>query len=74
MVNKKIYIILIVSLLVFFIVMFSLLGVKNIKEEQYSSTIIIGNSTVWTFSEKKWNNITYKSSLKNLSWEKYHVF
>ncbi len=74
MVNKKIYIILIVSLVVFFIVMFSLLGVKNIKEEQYSSTIIIGNSTVWTFSDKKWNNITYKSSLKNLSWEKYHVF
>ena len=74
MVKKKVYIILIVILVVFLVVMFVLFGTKNIKEEKASEILIVGDETVWKLSEKKWHNITYKSSLQDLSWKKYRVF
>lgn len=74
MVKKRVYIILIIILIVFLIVMFSLFGAKNIKEEKTSEILIVGDETVWKYSEKKWHNITYKSTLQDLSWKKYKVF
>ena len=59
MVKKRVYIILIVILVVCLIVMFSLFGAKNIKEEKASEILIVGDETVWKYSEKKWHNITY---------------
>ena len=74
MVKKKVYIILIAILVVFLVVMFAVFGTKNIKEEKVSEVLIVGDETVWKLSEKKWHNITYKSSLQDLSWKKYKVF
>ena len=74
MVKKKVYIILIAILVVFLVVMFAVFGTKNIKEEKVAEVLIVGDETVWKLSEKKWHNITYKSSLQDLSWKKYKVF
>ena len=74
MVKKKVYIILIAILVVFLVVMFAVFGTKNIEEEKVSEVLIVGDETVWKLSEKKWHNITYKSSLQDLSWKKYKVF
>lgn len=74
MVSKKVYIILFIVLFIFFIVMFSLFGVDNIKQEQYSSTIIVGDSSVWKYDNKRWLNIRTRTSLDELSWQKYHIF
>ena len=74
MVNKRVYIVLFVILIVFFVIMFAVFGTKNIKEEKVSEVLIVGDSTVWKYSNKKWYNITYKSSFQQLSWKKYKVF
>lgn len=74
MVKNKIYIILIGIIVIFFVVMFLVFGTKNIKEENVSEVLIVGDDSVWKYSDKKWYNITYKSSLQQLSWKKYKVF
>lgn len=74
MVKKRVYIVLIVVLVAFLLIMFYVFGSKNIKEEGISEVLIVGDQTVWKYSKKKWYNITYKSSLQQLSWKKYRVF
>ena len=72
--NKKVYIVLLVILFVFFIVMFLLFGIDNIKKESYSSTIIVGNSSVFQYQKERWMNIRMKTSLDELSWNTFKVY
>ena len=72
--ENKIIIIIIVLLVIFFIVMFGLFGINNIKQENYTSTIIIGDSTVWKYRNKKWLNIRLDSSLEELNWKQYSIY
>ena len=72
--GKKIYIVLIIIILVFFLVMFALFGIDNIRKERYNTTLIVGDSTVWAYSKKKWINLTNSSSVRDLNWKKYDVF
>lgn len=51
--SKKTYIIILVVLAVYFLVFFLTLGRENLKQEKYSTTIIVGNSTIWNYSGKK---------------------
>lgn len=74
MASKKIYIVLLIMIAVFFVVMFLTFGVENIKQDNYSSTIIVGDSTVWDYSNKKWVNIRNNTSIEKLNWNKFHVF
>ncbi len=74
MVKKRVYIFLLLFLVIFFIIMFWIFGLKNIKGENKSEILIVGDSSVWKYSKKKWFNITYKSSFQELSWKKYNVF
>ena len=74
MVNKRVYIILFIILAVFLVVMFLVFGKNNIKQESVREILVVGDSTVWEYSKKKWYKITYKSSLQELSWKKYKVF
>ena len=69
--TKKPYIILIAILVIFFIVMFLVFGVDELKKDTYNTTIIIGDNTVWTYKNKKWVN---DYDFSNLSWKKYDVF
>lgn len=74
MVKKRSYIIMLVILAVFLIVMLFIFGRKSIREEKKKAVIIVGDSTVFEYSDLKWHNITYKTTLQNLSWKKYHVY
>ena len=69
--EKKIYIFLIVLVIIFFLVMFFVFGLDEIKKGSYDTSIIVGNDTVWTFNNKKWRNI---SSYSDFNWEKYDVY
>ncbi len=74
MVNKKVYIVLLIIIAVFFAFMFLTYGVDNIKEQNYTSTIIVGNSTVWDYSNKNWMNIRSNASIDKLNWNKFLVY
>ncbi len=74
MASKKTYIVLISILLIFGLTMFLLFGLKNIKEDSYASTIILGDDTTWVYNSKKWINLRNNSSLQKLNWKEYHVF
>ena len=67
--SKKTYIIILVVLVVYFLVFFLLLGRDNLKQEKYSTTIIVGNSTIWNYSGKKWSKLTGESILQKLDKE-----
>lgn len=72
--SKKTYIIILVVLAVYFLVFFLTLGRENLKQEKYSTTIIVGNSTIWNYSGKKWTHITNKSTIKKLDWQIFDVY
>lgn len=72
--DTKVYIFLIVFIFIFLIVMFLLFGVENIRQEKYSTTVIVGDTSVWKYEKRKWINIRTRASLDQLSWQKYHVF
>ena len=74
MVKNKIYIILIGIIVIFFVVMFLVFGTKNIKEENVSEILIVGDDSVWKYSNKKWYNITYKSSLHILPQRRFPAY
>ena len=67
MIEKNTYIKLIIIVVIFFTFMFLIIGIPNIKEKKYESTIIVGNGTVWNYHDKKWVNITSNRSIQNLN-------
>ena len=71
---KKVYITLLIILFVFFLVMFCLFGIDNIRQGEYSSVLIVGDDTVWTYRNKKWLNINHATSLHNYNWKDYMVY
>ena len=74
MVSKKVYIVLIMIIVAFFTFMFLTFGVTNVKESNYTSTIIVGNSSVWDYSNKNWVNIRAITSIEKLNWNKFLVY
>ena len=64
MVKNKIYIILIGIIVIFFVVMFLVFGTKNIKEENVSEILIVGDDSVWKYSDKKWKKIKLQRTKK----------
>ncbi|MBQ8534244.1 MAG: hypothetical protein IJ463_01010 [Bacilli bacterium] len=74
MVSKKVYIVLLMIIAGFFTFMFLTFGVENVKESNYTSTIIVGNSTVWDYSNKNWMNLRSNTSIDKLNWNKFLVY
>lgn len=72
--KKSTYIILISIIFIFGIIMFLVFGVENIKQGAYDSTIIVGDNTVWTYSNKKWVNVSSRASIDKLNWKTYKVY
>ena len=72
--DNKIYIVLIGIVLVFFLVMFLLFGVDNIKKESYSATILVGENTIWNLQNKKWNSIINRDEIEKLNWQEYSLY
>lgn len=74
MVSKKVYVVLLIIIAVFFAFMFLTFGVDNVKQNNYTSTIIVGNSTVWDYSNKNWVNVRATTSIEKLNWNKFLVY
>jgi hypothetical protein len=72
--DKKTYIILLIILFVFFIVMFLIFGRENIKQNNYTTTLLVGNDTIWSYSNRNWINITKSSSISDLNWKEFVVY
>lgn len=72
--KKKTYIILLLILAVFFVVMFLVFGIDNIKQRNYDTTIIVGDNTVWNYSKERWINLTTKNSFENLNWKEFNIY
>ena len=72
--KKSTYIVLLVMLFVFFIVMFALFGVDNIKKSIYNTTLIVGDNTIWLYEKKNWLNLTNNTNIQDLNWDEYKVF
>ena len=70
--TKKTYIVLIAIMIIFFLVMFIVFGLDNIKKEGYNTTIIVGEDTVWSYKNRKWINVS--KPYDNLNWKKYDVY
>ena len=71
---KKRYVILFVILVVYALFMYFLLGRENVKQGSYTSTFLVGDNTVWNYSDRQWLNITQSSSIKKLNWKKFTVY
>ena len=74
MISKKLYIIIITVFVVFFVVMFGMFGIDELRKEGLDLTIIMGNRSVWKYNNKKWIHLSSNSSEANLNWQKYHVY
>lgn len=71
--NRR-YIILIAILIIYIIIMIWWLGADNIKKVNNSTTILVGDNTVWNYSDKKWLNITNQTTVKEMDWKKFTVY
>ena len=72
--KTKTYIKLFIILLVFFIVMFLIFGINNIKQSNYQTTLLIGNNTIWNYNKNKWINISTRDSIEKLNWKEYNIY
>lgn len=71
--NKR-YIVLIAILIIYIIIMIWWLGADNVKKSNNSTTILVGDNTVWNYSDKQWLNITNKTTIKDMDWKKFTVY
>ena len=69
--SKKIYIVLILILFIFFLIMFCLFGIDNIKKSNIRTTIVVGDDTIWNLQKNKWTSSSRKDLL---NWKKFTVF
>ena len=74
MMSKKTYIIFLIILIAFFAIMFYFFGAKELKAKKNTAIIIIGDQTIWRYSNKKWFSVSTSSDLSSIDWKKYHVF
>ena len=71
--KKKRYVVILVILAIYLLAMFLLFG-NYIKKGKYETTIIIGQNTIWNYSDRKWINITSNSTIQELNWTKYNIY
>lgn len=72
--KKSTYVVILVFISVFSLIMFLVFGVSNIKKGKYATTLVVGDDTVWTYSDKHWMNVTKVTSLKKLDWNKFNIY
>ena len=69
--NKKYYI-LIAILIAYFLIIFLVFGLDNLKLEQRTATIFIDKETAWSLEKNKWNKIEIDN--EKISNQKFNVF
>ena len=69
--NKKYYI-LIAILIAYFLIIFLVFGLDNLKLEQRTAKIFIDKETAWSLEKNKWNKIEIDN--EKISNQKFNVF
>lgn len=72
--DKKVYVTLLIILVAFFVVMFVVFGINNIKSSKNNTTIIVGENTIWNYDKRRWLNSTSRGSIDKLNWKEYNVY
>ena len=72
--KNKTYIKIIIFIAVFFVIMFALFGVDNIRKNGYTTVLIVGDNTVWYYKKQNWVNYSNSSFSSDLDWQKYTVY
>lgn len=72
--KKKTYLIIIIILIIYLAGMYFFLGKDNLKEEKEATTIIVGDSTVWRYSSRKWLNIKKRATKETLNWQQFTIY
>lgn len=72
--KRRTYIIILIILISFFLIMFLMFGIDNIRQDNYTTTLIVGDSTTWTNYKKKWINVDTNDSIQKLNWKEYNVY
>jgi len=72
--SSKPYVTLIIILIIFALIMLLVVARKNIKEEKVETTIIVGDTSVWNYTKKRWINVKKSSTISSINWEKFQVY
>lgn len=72
--GKRKYIIIIIVLIVYCIGMYYAFGVKETKERNATTTILVGNSAIWNYSSRQWMNLTSQNMLSSLNWQEFTIY
>ena len=51
--------------------MFLVFGLDELRKESYDTTLVVGNDTIWTYKNKRWNNL---SSSDEINWNKFDIY
>jgi len=72
--SKKTYIFLILILIIFAVAMYFLVAKDNIKKDKEVTTLIVGNTSVWNYSNRRWINVAQASTIESINWENFEVY
>lgn len=69
--EKKLYIGLIVFMIVAFLLVYFLFGRDIMREKKKRATLLVGNQTVWTYQNRRWEN---DNNYNSYNWENFHTY
>lgn len=72
--KKKRYYVILIILVVFTLVMYFAFGKEYVQKGKEETTIIIGDNTIWNYSDRRWLNITNNISVDNFNWLDYTIY
>lgn len=71
---KKRYVIIIAVLLVYFLLLYLLIGKPYIRKNKLQTTLIVGEDTVWQLINKNWYYKDPSGDIEAINWEEYEVY
>ena len=71
---SKRYKVITIILAIYLVVFFLIYGLTSIKNRTRTLTILVGDNTIWDYSDKSWLNITREETIDSLSWQEYKVY
>ena len=72
--GKRKYIIIIIILIIYCIGMYLAFGVKEAKERNATTTILVGNSAIWNYTSRQWMNLTSQQMISSLNWKEFTIY
>lgn len=70
--NNRIYIFLIIAFIVFFFLVFLLYGKDSIRKEKEEVLMLVGDNTIWSYSQNHWYDNS--DEIEKYNWKKFKVY